>query len=318
MAGRVATRLYASLVSSIILLAFGWILVYEYSFKPLKMYGGLKFETVKTLEVAGLEWWKDFIALAFDVLIIVVALVGSWWVIANIITEAREAVRWKTLRGKEPEVRRFTLWQIIQHWWMALTFLVCVITGFAAYYDVLAPRQTLITLHVYSGLAMGVLVVIHFTQYTVEALAAKARGESLREKYPMLEIYSMNFLRNLWRALIKPFKPEVKVGPYGKYNPEQLFEYWGVYWGIAILGIPGLIMLLYGPETLQGILWIMHFKEAILATAFIVMVHIAYTHLRPSVFPVDKVIFTGRMPLSRAKHEHPAWKIDAAEESIAS
>jgi len=303
-------RLIGSFLGAGALLGFGWALVYEYAFKPLKRTGSLKLENVKTFQVAGLEWWKDFIAVAFDILIVIVAIVGTWWVLANLIEEARNPPRWMFLEGRgEPLVQRFTLWQIIQHWWMVVTFIVCAVTGFAAHYDMLAPRQALITVHVYSGLAMGLLVIIHFMQYTVEALLVKARGGSLRERYPMLELYSTRFLRNLWSALIKPFKPDVKVGPYGKYNPEQLFEYWGVYWGIAILGIPGLIMLLRGPDALGGILWIMHFKEAILATMFIVTVHIAYGHFRPSVFPLDTVIFNGRMRLSRAKEEHPAWHI---------
>jgi cytochrome b subunit of formate dehydrogenase len=177
----------------------------------------------------------------------------------------------------------------------------------AAHYDALAPRQTLVTIHVYSGLAMGVLVVIHFLQYTTEAAIVLLRGESLRERFPMLEIYTAKFLRDLWAALVRPFKPSVKPGPYGKYNPEQLFEYWGVYWGIAILGIPGFAMIFTGPSALDGLLWVMHFKEAILAITFILMVHIAYTHFRPTVFPVDTVIFTGRMPLERAEAEHPLW-----------
>lgn len=305
--------LIGSIIGIAILLWIGWSLVYEYAVKALQREGSLRLQQIASFNLASAIWWRNFLALAFDVLIIVVAFFGTWWVLAALAAEASEAGRWRGFKSSK-WVLRWTGWQRVQHIWILLTFFVCAVTGLAANLHVLASRQALMTWHLYSGLTMGVLVVIHFVQYTVEALIAKSRGESLREKYPMLEIYSWRFLKNLGRGLKRLFNPKVRVEA-GKYDPEQLFEYWGVYWGIAILGIPGLIMWLYGPNAVGGVLWVMHTKEAILATAFIVMVHLAYSHFRPSTFPIDMSFLTGKIPLERAEDEHPEWakKLKAEE-----
>ena len=51
--------------------------------------------------------------------------------------------------------------------------------------------------------------------------------------------------------------------------------------------------------------YIAHSDEALLATGFIFLFHFFHTHLRPESFPMDPVIFTGRMPLERFKEERP-------------
>jgi hypothetical protein len=41
----------------------------------------------------------------------------------------------------------------------------------------------------------------------------------------------------------------------------------------------------------------------LLATGFIFIFHFFHTHLRPESFPMDLVVFTGKMPLQRFKSE---------------
>ncbi len=299
--------LVGSLIGTAILVGFAWGLVYAYAIQPLLKEGPIRLEELHKYSISSGFWWRAFIALAFDVLIIIIAVIGTWWVLANFYLEAREAGKWR-FYYRSPEAKkdkwlpRLTAWQRFQHIWVMITFIICAITGFAAQAHVLAPRRELLTIHIYSGIAMGILAIIHFAYYTTQALMAKARGESLKEKFPILEIYSKKFFKNIIRVMLGK-KPE----PYGKYDPEQLFEYWGVYWGMAVLGIPGVIMLLYGPQVLDGIFWVTHTKEAVLAVTFILMVHISYSHFRPKTFPIDTTFLTGKMPLKRALEEHPEW-----------
>jgi len=51
---------------------------------------------------------------------------------------------------------------------------------------------------------------------------------------------------------------------------------------------------------------IIHSDEALLAVAFIFTIHFFNTHFRPDKFPMDPVIFTGRVPLEELKHDKPA------------
>lgn len=106
----------------------------------------------------------------------------------------------------------------------------------------------------------------------------------------------------------------VNMGPrpaYGKWTYWEKFDYFAVFWGIAIIGATGLA--LWFPEFLTNFLpgWtinvatIIHSDEALLATGFIFTVHFFNTHLRPEKFPMDTVIFTGQMPLAELKRDKP-------------
>ncbi|MEJ2086048.1 MAG: hypothetical protein P8Y44_10290 [Acidobacteriota bacterium] len=50
---------------------------------------------------------------------------------------------------------------------------------------------------------------------------------------------------------------------------------------------------------------IIHSDEALLATGFIFTIHFFNTHFRPDKFPLDPVIFTGRMPVDELKYDKP-------------
>ena len=50
------------------------------------------------------------------------------------------------------------------------------------------------------------------------------------------------------------------------------------------------------PGWILNIATIVHSDEALLASGFIFTVHFFNTHFRPSKFPIDTVIFTGRFP----------------------
>ncbi len=308
-------RLLGSIIATAIVVVMGWALTYEFAISYLTSHGSSLFSSlISEFDLTSMAWWRNLISLAFDLLIVIIAIVGTWWVLGHLALEAREAGKWRRYYGsseakRDVWVERFSAWQRIQHIWIMVTFFVCACTGLAVHWN-LADRALLFSIHVYSGIIMGVLVILHFTQYTAEALMWKRSGESLRSRFPMLEIYSKKFLKNLVRELARTVKGRRESVPHGKYNSEQLFEYWGVYWGIIVLGIPGVIMALYGPGVLGGVLFTMHFKEAILAVTFIVLVHLGYGHFRPSVFPMDPTYIHGKMPLKRIKEEHPAWAED--------
>ncbi|MGD0522926.1 MAG: hypothetical protein ABSA48_16850, partial [Terracidiphilus sp.] len=99
---------------------------------------------------------------------------------------------------------------------------------------------------------------------------------------------------------------------YGRWTYWEKFDYFAVFWGIAIIGSSGL-MLWFGefftrflPGWLINVATIIHSDEALLAAGFIFTIHFFNTHFRPEKFPMDTVVFTGRMPLEEFKHERPA------------
>jgi cytochrome b subunit of formate dehydrogenase len=98
---------------------------------------------------------------------------------------------------------------------------------------------------------------------------------------------------------------------YGKWTYWEKFDYFAVFWGVAIIGGTGLC--LWFPELFTRVLpgWsinvatIIHSDEALLATGFIFTIHFFNTHFRPEKFPIDPVIFTGRMSLDELKRDKP-------------
>jgi hypothetical protein len=68
------------------------------------------------------------------------------------------------------------------------------------------------------------------------------------------------------------------------------------------IGLSGLMLwfpvffTIFLPGWILNIATIIHSDEALLASGFIFTVHFFNTHFRPSKFPIDTVIFTGRFP----------------------
>ena len=99
---------------------------------------------------------------------------------------------------------------------------------------------------------------------------------------------------------------------FDRYAYWEKFDYWAVFWGMAIIGGSGL--LLWFPEAFARVLpgWIfniallVHGEEALLAVGFIFTIHFFNSHLRPQKFPMDMVIFTGRVSEHELADERPA------------
>ncbi|MBN2357123.1 cytochrome c3 family protein [candidate division KSB1 bacterium] len=110
---------------------------------------------------------------------------------------------------------------------------------------------------------------------------------------------------------VKWFLGKGEQPQYGKWTYWEKFDYFAVFWGIAIIGSTGLI--LWFPEFFTRFLpgyWInvatiIHSDEALLATGFIFTIHFFNTHFRPQKFPMDPVIFSGKVPYEEWKHERP-------------
>ncbi len=126
---------------------------------------------------------------------------------------------------------------------------------------------------------------------------------------------SMVFNKKDLKDLIGNFKWFLGRGPrpqYGRWTYWEKFDYFAVFWGIAVIGSTGLT--LWFPELftrvfpgwLLNVATIIHSDEALLAVGFIFTVHFFNTHLRPEKFPMDIVVFTGRMPLEELKQDKPA------------
>jgi cytochrome b subunit of formate dehydrogenase len=98
---------------------------------------------------------------------------------------------------------------------------------------------------------------------------------------------------------------------FDRYTYWEKFDYWAVFWGMGIIGASGLLLWFpvffarFVPGWIFNIALLIHGEEALLAVGFIFTMHFFNGHLRPEKFPMDRVIFTGRVPLEELEAERP-------------
>ena len=126
---------------------------------------------------------------------------------------------------------------------------------------------------------------------------------------------SMMFNRKDLSDFIGSVKWFVGKGPrprFGRWTYWEKFDYFAVFWGITVIGSTGLMLWFsefftrFFPGWFINVATIIHSDEALLAVGFIFTVHFFNTHLRPEKFPMDIVIFTGRMDVDELMLDKPA------------
>ena len=215
--------------------------------------------------------------------------------------------------------RRFTRYQRMLHLTMLLSFFTLAITGMTLKFSytpwavvvskLLGGFDTMGALHRIGAMTLGVLGVLHLVDIRRHK---KASGLS----WPRF-IFNRDTILFKWndlKELMQSIKWFLGLGArphYGRYTYWEKFDYFAVMWGIIVIGSTGLV--LWFPEIFTRLLpgWsinvatIVHSDEALLAVGFIFTVHFFNTHFRPDKFPMDPVIFTGRVPLEEFKHDKP-------------
>ncbi|HWR82273.1 MAG TPA: hypothetical protein VN285_03125, partial [Candidatus Deferrimicrobium sp.] len=159
----------------------------------------------------------------------------------------------------------------------------------------------------------AVITFFYFFAHLFDLIHSKRRE---RKSWRQILTGSQSMLPNRddWRDFVGTLKWFFGMGPrpaYGRWTYWEKFDYFAVFWGVAVIGMTGLI--LWFPEFFTHFLpgWfinvatIVHSDEALLAVAFIFTVHFFNTHFRPDKFPMDTVIFTGRISLRELKDDRP-------------
>jgi predicted CXXCH cytochrome family protein len=115
---------------------------------------------------------------------------------------------------------------------------------------------------------------------------------------------------DLW-ANLKWFLYRAPPPKLDRWTYWEKFDFFCIFFGVPVIGTSGLMLwfpLLVTrlfPGWVLNIAALEHSDEGLLAVAFIFIFHFFHTHLRPGPFPMDLVIFLGRMPLARFKEERP-------------
>jgi cytochrome b subunit of formate dehydrogenase len=229
---------------------------------------------------------------------------------------------------------RFLPFERFLHFLVVTSFLLLVITGMPlkfyytdwakALFHVIGGPETARALH-----RLGAVVTFLYFGLHVFALIARCWKGRQRIHNPLTGKLSPGRLWNVlfgpdsmlptlqdWRDFVahnkwffgKGAKPE-----FDRWTYWEKFDYFAVFWGVAIIGSSGLFMWFpefftrFLPGWLINIALIIHSDEALLAAGFIFSIHFFNTHFRIEKFPMDTVIFSGRVSKNEMLHERRRW-----------
>jgi len=214
---------------------------------------------------------------------------------------------------------RFTSKQRIMHFIMMLSFFSLALSGMALKFSfmgwahmvtrVLGGYSSMGNLHRFAGVALLTLFAYHLWDLVK---IKRASGETWFKFIfgSNSLMFNLTDITQFWQS-VKWFLGRGERPHYGRFTYWEKFDYFAVFWGNFIIGSTGL--MLWFPEFFTRFLpgWsvnvatIVHSDEALLAVGFIFTIHFFNTHFRPDKFPMDPVIFTGRVPLDELKHDKP-------------
>lgn len=221
--------------------------------------------------------------------------------------------------AKELQVQRFTRLQRTLHIVMIVSFLSLSLTGMTLKFSytgwavivshLLGGFEAAGSIHRLAAFIMVCLFIVHVTD-----LVRMKRKEYGSWKNMLLHSDSILFNKRDWldlKASLLWFRGKGPRPNYGRWTYWEKFDYFAVFWGIFVIGSTGMTLwfpeffTLFLPGWALNVATIIHSDEALLATGFIFTVHFFNTHLRPEKFPMDIVIFSGRMSLEEFKMDRP-------------
>jgi cytochrome b subunit of formate dehydrogenase len=220
---------------------------------------------------------------------------------------------------KSQHYRRFSRLQRTMHITMMISFFTLALTGMALKFSFMSWAQ--IVSRILGGFdSMGFLhriaAVVLLTVFAVHIRDVYRQKKASKQTWlqmingPDSIIFNGRDLKEFIQS-VKWFFGMGSRPNYGRYTYWEKFDYFAVAWGVAIIGGTG--MMLWFPELFTHVVpgWavnvatIIHSDEALLAVGFIFSIHFFNTHFRPDKFPMDPVIFTGRVPLDELKYDKP-------------
>jgi cytochrome b subunit of formate dehydrogenase len=212
--------------------------------------------------------------------------------------------------------RRFTAAQRVLHVFMMLSFTGLALSGLPLIFSEHAWARILARLlggFEGAGLIHRICAVVMIVVFG---------GHVLHMAY--LAIVKREWKRLLWGTdsmvpqlqdgldMWNHFKWFLGKGPrptFDRWTYWEKFDYWAVFWGMFIIGGSGLLLWFpvffarFLPGWIFNVATLVHGEEALLAVGFIFTIHFFNGHFRPEKFPMDTVIFTGRISEEELRHE---------------
>ena len=217
------------------------------------------------------------------------------------------------------QYQRFTRLERSCHAVMILSFISLALTGMtlkfsytawaAAVSHLLGGFESAGFIHRFAAVAMFGVFTAHLWDLTFNKRKQYGSWKALLLG-PNTMLFTWRDAKEAWQSLVW----FIGLGPrprYGRWTYWEKFDYFAVFWGIFVIGSTGLMLWFSTfftrllPGWLINVATLVHSDEALLATGFIFTVHFFNTHLRPEKFPMDTVVFSGRVDVEELKLDKP-------------
>jgi cytochrome b subunit of formate dehydrogenase len=240
----------------------------------------------------------------------IVVILGGMF-IHNLIIMIHEMGKHYKETKKKPAVRRMTKNEVWQHLFLAVSFTGLAITGFALRF----PNAWWVTMMTDLGLneenrriihRIFALILVMASFYHIFYLIALKRGRLLLKGLLPGFSDAKEAMQNVGYYLGLRKKPPV----FSMYDYTQKAEYWALIWGTVVMSVTGVILMFpdiatsFMPGWVVRVSETVHFYEAILAVAAIIIWHFFFEILLPKEYPMNWSWITGRMPKDVWEHHH--------------
>lgn len=212
------------------------------------------------------------------------------------------------------EIIRFDIHQIIQHWGLMVSFILLVVTGLPLkFHDwsisqwwvgVWGGVEVIRSTHHFAAWVIVVVCLYHLVYIFYSTLI-------LKRPFPIRMIPGRQDFINLFQEIGHFIGLRKERPRYDRFNWREKFDYWAIFWGMPIMAGSGFILMypVFITKFLPG--WVVptalvaHSDEAMLALIWIFLVHIFFNHFTPGIFPLNKSMFSGKVPKERYHRDHP-------------
>ncbi len=223
---------------------------------------------------------------------------------------AAERVR-DIVTARRREIRMYPF-ERVQHALLVVSFLTLVWTGFALKY----PDQwwALLLVHwernfplrgVVHRTAAGVFVGVSL-MHLISLIVNRGLREHWKHLWPVRRDVPealLNFAYNMGWSTRRP--------PISSHSYIEKVEYWAVVWGTVIMSVTGIMLwannltLRFLPKVALDVATGIHFYEAVLASAAILVWHFYSVIFDPDVYPLETAFLTG---VSVKEEEAESWE----------
>jgi formate dehydrogenase gamma subunit len=248
-----------------------------------------------------INWWVRRIYLA-----LIVGTIGLMLAHNGLLFARKVAARY---RAAELSVLRMNFSERVQHFTLAVSFMVLAVTGFALKFPDSWVAKMLGSNEMFrrwTHRIAGVVLLAAGVYHLWYILATKEGRQLVKGLLPATK--DLGDLADNARYLGGLTREKARIGRFGY---AEKMEYWAVIWGTIIMGVTGLMIWFkmdvtrFLPRWAVDVALTIHYYEAILACLAIVVWHFYHVIFDPDVYPLNWACWNGKVSKHWQEEEHP-------------